>query len=115
MKGTNDQSFERLKEFVIKNYWDTKSGLTRETRISEDLRIEGDDADQLMQEFSSEFNVDLSDFEFEKYFMHEGFNPIGFSWLIRKLRGDKIPKKSSVPIRLGDLERAMNAGKWVDP
>ena len=115
MKNRNDEVFNALKEFITKNYWSTKPGLTRETRISQDLRIEGDDASELMQKFGRQFNVDLSAFEFEKYFMLEGFDPIGFSHVIRKLRGDKIPKRSSKSITLGDLEKAAKVGKWVDP
>lgn len=109
------QLFEEIKYFIITNYWDLKKGLTRETRILDDLRIAGDGAAELLEAFSERFKVDLSDFEFERYFDLEGFDPIGLSILIRKLRGEKIPKKSSHKLTLGDLERAAISGKWIEP
>jgi hypothetical protein len=115
MKENKSHSFEDLKEFVIRHYWNIKSGLTRETRVSEDLQIEGDDADEFMQKFSEEFKVDLSDFEFEGHFKFEGFDPIGFSRVVRKLRGDKIYKEKALSITLGDLEKSMIAGRWINP
>ncbi|MEL6606647.1 MAG: DUF1493 family protein [Bacteroidota bacterium] len=109
------QLFEEIKSFIITNYWDLRKGLTRETRILHDLRIAGDDAEELLEAFSERFQVDLSDFEFERYFDLEGVDPIGLSILIRKLRGDKIPKKSSHSLTLGDLEQAAINGKWIEP
>ena len=109
------QLFEDIKSFIITNYWGLRKGLTRETRVLHDLRIAGDDAAELMEKFSVRFQVDLSDFVFERYFDLEGFDPVGLSILIRKLRGEKIPKKSSHKLTLGDLERAAIKGKWIEP
>jgi acyl carrier protein len=43
-----------------------------ETRIAEDLGVDGDDAEELMDEFAESFNVDLSAFRFEEHFGGEG-------------------------------------------
>lgn len=78
---------------------------TRDTRLYEDLNIYGDDAFEFMVSFGKKFNVDLSGFDFNKYFKSEGFdlfggffNPVGYF------------KK---PITLGDLEQAVINGKMV--
>ena len=45
--------------------------LSIETRIGEDLRIVGDDAHELLAEFSTEFAIDMSSIKFEDYFPEE--------------------------------------------
>lgn len=58
-------------EFVKNEYWwEDNSNL--QTVIEDDLGITGDDADELMQKFSKKFNVDLTGFNFMKFFDPEG-------------------------------------------
>ena len=49
-----------------------------ESRLLHDLGINGDDAECLMMEFSEKFGVDMSGFDFRKFFMGE---PHLFSFL----------------------------------
>jgi len=53
--------------------------LSLETRIGEDLGVDGDDAVELLEEYSKRFSVDISNFSFDDYFGPEvGFNPFYF-------------------------------------
>jgi acyl carrier protein len=74
-----------------------------ELRISEDLKIDGDDALDLISEYSRRFKVDISSFEYHNYFSKEGFNPIGF---ISYLIGIKKYK----PLTIKDLVEGVKLG-----
>lgn len=50
------------------------SNITGKTRI--DKYIDGDDAIEFFDEFAIKFGIDMTDFEFTKYFNPEGFNPV---------------------------------------
>ncbi len=68
-----------------------------------------------MSAFKERFQVDLSTLDLRKYFNPEGFDPIGLNVLFAKIRGEKKPKMSATSITLGDLEKAVKMGKWIDP
>jgi acyl carrier protein len=60
---------------------DKKLGL--DTRIGEDLGVDGDDAVELLEEYSKRFSVDISNFPFNEYFGPEvGSNPISFLYCL---------------------------------
>lgn len=62
-------------EFLKSEYWwEDNSNL--KTIIEDDLGITGDDASELMEKFSTKFNVDLAGFNFMKFFSPEGVDPI---------------------------------------
>ncbi|MDR2637450.1 MAG: DUF1493 family protein [Zoogloeaceae bacterium] len=51
------------------------SKISSSSSITDDLGVGGDDGIDLMNEFSREFDVDITNFEFDKYFGHEpGFS-----------------------------------------
>lgn len=53
--------------------------LYMDTRIGEDLGVDGDDAIELLEEYSKRFSVDLSEFPYNDYFGPEaGSNPLHF-------------------------------------
>ncbi|MBX3238279.1 MAG: DUF1493 family protein [Chitinophagaceae bacterium] len=111
----SDEIFDRILLFIERERWKYKKKLSRETTLERDLGITGDDADDFMDAFFKEFNVDISSFDISNYFSGEGFDPIGISRVILKLQGKKPPKKNLKDITLADLERAILAGKWIDP
>lgn len=76
------------------------------------LRITGDDALELMEAFFEHFGVDPPGFELARYFDGEGFGLLPLHWFIPRLR--RKPR-SSHQLTVGDLERALFAGKWVEP
>jgi len=48
--------------------------LTLDTLIERDLGITGDDSIDFIEEFAQEFNVDITSFDYSKYFGGEGVN-----------------------------------------
>lgn len=87
--------------------------LTREHKIEEDLGITGDDADEFLHLFINRFSVDTTGFDISKYFNDEGFDPLGLSFLIRKVFRKPLPNKSEHKLTLGDLEVWAIRGSWV--
>jgi hypothetical protein len=54
----------------------TRKHLSGNTDIAKDLGVDGDDAMEFMLKFRREFDVDLSNFRFDRYFGGEGFRLI---------------------------------------
>jgi hypothetical protein len=102
-----DQIFNQLKEFVIRERLGYEFELTRDTDLQRDLKIWGDDADDFIESFSREFNVDISEFEISKYFKSEG------DWILPKIMSFFFGKKTEQypPLRLGNLEKAIKEKK----
>jgi len=90
----------------------TAPELTLTTQVERDLGITGDDAEIFIQKFAATFSVDMTGFQFNKYFGSEGgFLPAILieallAWLRRK------PFNNRVPITIGDLVLAAETGKW---
>lgn len=83
--------------------------MDRYTKLYEDLKIDGDDAFELLQAFSEKFNVDMSEFKYNEYFAPEGIDIIG---VLSRLFKDKEKKKLK-SLTLADLEEAAKEGKWI--
>jgi acyl carrier protein len=97
---------ENVYEFVSRYCGVKRQALTPQTRLVEDLGLEGDDAEEFIQSFSQTFSVDLTEFEFRKYFgVEAAVNPIS---LVRFF----LPKKR-VPIEIGQLVAAAARGRWA--
>ncbi|GAB0154350.1 hypothetical protein MnBA_37500 [Marinobacterium sp. BA1] len=64
----NSELTNHILRLVAKHALCQSDRLSITTKIGEDLRIVGDDADELLAEFSSEFNVDMYNIDFETYF-----------------------------------------------
>jgi len=73
-----------------------------ESRLLQDLGIDGDDAEYLLVEFFERFDVDMSNFNFRRFFMGEPqlFNFLKF--------GDK---ERLMPLTVDDLCRSAAARK----
>ena len=78
-----------------------------ETKLYEDLGMDGDDADEFIQEYIKKFDVDMSEFHFEHYFNLEGFSLFS---IIKSIFVQAPPLKS---VSLGDLEKSAIKGKWI--
>jgi acyl carrier protein len=92
---------EDIKELILKHTGKTKINLDRNTRLYKDLRIDGDDAFELLRDFSNMFEVDMSDFKFGEYFSPEGTDILG---AIVSLLKNKPKLKE---LTLGDMEKAV--------
>lgn len=104
--ANNDKIYEDLLNFVkaeIGPIWWKKISLNRETRLLEDLRINGDDAVDFFLKFEKKFKLNLNDLDLSLYFDSEGFDLIGISKLIRWTNLEK--KTQRFPLTIGDLEK----------
>ncbi len=103
-------NFLKVRNFVSQQTGTSISKLNLNTRLSEDLGVEGDDANDFVQAFSEVFDVDLTHLVFDEYFYPEGaFNPISYL-LYRKLFNR--PKSQHIPITLGRLVEAVSKKEW---
>jgi len=101
------EHLEKLKEFVVNQRWE--GNFTKETELRKDLKLWGDDAAEFLAAYGKEFNVALSQFNFDRYFPPEG--DFIMPAVIRALRLKEQPKYS--PLTIGDLEEGINRGKLV--
>ena len=90
-----EKHFQALTLFVRDQIREYKKRITRETSIENDLGITGEEAAELLSCFSEKFKVDISKFDFKKYFNDE---PNVF-----------VESRSVLPFTIGHLEKAMLA------
>lgn len=57
---------------LVNDYSPVRCQGAPEERLYHDLRISGDDALELLDKYSTLFNVDLGNFQFTEYFPYEG-------------------------------------------
>jgi acyl carrier protein len=82
-------------------------------RFFDNAGIDGLDAETLMLEFAREYNVEMSAFEPDSYFMHEGrlVNVWRNAWDALFHR-NRLPHKT---FKVAHLVRVANERKWFDP
>jgi acyl carrier protein len=109
-----EDMFKRVESFVLKFWPASKGPLSPDTRLLDDLGMDGTDAMEFMEAFSKEFDVDMSEFEFDSHFGSEGFSPVDVFYLLYCLLGRIFKKDLSglIPITLRDLVSAAKAKKW---
>ena len=66
-----NELFLSLVEFLREQIREFNMVINRDTLIENDLGVTGDDAEDLIQAFSKKFKVDISKFDFSKYFYSE--------------------------------------------
>jgi len=90
-----------------------KKELTRDTRVVEDLHLQGLPAGDLLDAIVDEFDVDFRSFPFQRYFVDEGIS--FFSLCFGRKNGNK--KLRIINIKM--LEMAVRLGRWdtqlIDP
>lgn len=104
-------AWERLEAWVRKeNATSPKKQLTRDTQLDDDLDVTGDEAEDFMEHFFEEFSIDFGDYNFDHYFVPEGFSPLEtFLLLISKKKRASYDRS---PITLGMLHQAALDGRW---
>jgi len=103
----NNDVFKRIEKFLITESLVDYIEITKDTTIEGDLGITGDDAYDILVKFSEVFNVNISNFDFKKYFHEEG--DWVFGWLFKLLNRKNKVKKNILTV--GDLEKAIELGK----
>ena len=97
--------YDRIVEFV-RSETRTRKPLSRDTDIAKDLGVDGDDAHDFMRRYQREFEVDLSQFEFDRHFGGEGFD------LIEALKSALGRGKKRTPVTISLLFTAAKDHRW---
>jgi acyl carrier protein len=100
-------NFEKVVALITHHMGTYKFELTRETKLERDLGISGDDAWDLIVDYSKKFNVDITCFEMNKYFSPEGDSILPS--IFRTIQGEKNPHTKELTI--GNLESALELGR----
>ncbi len=103
-----NNTWNELISFINK-FWPFNNSidLKQSTTLNGDLEIYGDDADELIYEFSKKFNINIDNFTISKYFESEGN-----TFFINIFSKKKSLKEKE--LTLGDLEYAMKIGRLAD-
>lgn len=80
--------FSQICDIIRRNRGLQKKSLINSTTLQRDLGVDGDDADEIMSEYFSTFDVDGSQFDFDDYFGTEVFNPFLFTFLSEEKGGN---------------------------
>ena len=94
----SENRFAELVAFIRSKAGEHEMPITKETLIEDNLGITGGDAEDLIMDFSKKYNVDISNFNFTKYFYDE---PGIFNFQNRIIE----------PFTVGHLEKAIIAGR----
>ena len=102
-------SFDSFADFISAYLSVRRNRISMNTRIGEDLGIDGDDGIELMRDYSIKYSVDISSFDYSLYFGPEGCNPfIAIPYWLGLL-----PKLKTMTV--GDLYNGAIEGKLVSP
>lgn len=110
-QNNNSGSDNELKvlSFLSRQLSVSLSSLNPSLSLFHDLGVDGDDTLKLLQQFSKEFNVKLSNFEFTSYFGNEaGFSPFAYILRLIKTGGLQEAKK---PLTVFDMINAVTVGE----
>lgn len=105
-------------EFIARHERIDIDKLSMQTLLFDDLDLDGDDAADLISSFSQKFSVDLSEFEFGRYFGEEGLPPwFLVTWaiiLFKRLLGKTAHEAAGLePFPIQKLVRAVEDGRLV--
>ena len=127
---STDIIVNQIIKLVAKHALCQPTELSINTRLGEDLCIVGDDADELLTEFSTEFNVDMSEMDFVRYFPSEASSDMHYYLTavaksryqnlivstIRFLEAKfwRLFAKNTIyqTLTIADLVKAESKGKW---
>ena len=102
----NTDLLEQVKTFVAEFSSVRKERISAETRVNDDLGIDGDDGEDFLESFCARFGVDQSIFPPEKYFGPEAAaNPLSVMRSITR-RATTGSWTGLAPLTVGDLVNA---------
>ena len=97
---------ETVIQIVAEQSGIARDKLTDDTRIFEDLHLDGDDVVELVEQVATTFGVDMASYRWYHHHGPEGCNPL---WLIVR---PWWMRKTHIPIRVADLIEAARTGVW---
>ncbi len=114
----DEDLYDRVLQFVAKNLGFRTQEICKiqaYSRMYHDLGCDGVDGYELLEAFSKEFQVEMSEFNFDKHFGPElpFFPPLWLFWWI--FQSEKLNEKGQfkkVPITVMDLYEAARSKKW---
>lgn len=105
---SNDLIFDQVCAIIQRNRGKLSKPLTSATTLLRDLGVDGSDAEEIMVEYFSAFDIESSQFIFDNYFGGEGFNPfLTLMYIFRK------PKSKEISV--GHLVECARNGQWMLP
>lgn len=105
---------EKIKDLVVKIWPAKREKLTTNTRLAQDLGMDGLDAFEFIEKYVEIFGVDMTEFEFNKHFGPEGLE-ISFHFYqlyCFLFARHKLKDLEPIPVTLGDLVIAAKNKKW---
>ena len=103
----NSELIEKIKAFIAQECNIEIEKITMETPLREKL-FDGDDADLFMWDFFHIFEIDFSNFKFDRYFNPEPTLLDPFLFLLNLIKGKKLQT-----IKVKKLVEVAQAKKWV--
>ena len=103
-----DDLENRIISLVAEERKEDPRKMTANTRLLEDLGMDGDDAVEFFEKYEVMFEVDLTKIKWARHFGPEGFNPFVFF-----LPSFWKSLREHCPVTIGDLVISARAGKWV--
>ena len=105
----NTDLLEQVKSFVAEFSSVSRDRIVAETRVNDDLGIDGDDGEEFLEAFCARFGVDSNVFPPDKYFGPEAAaNPLSIVLSISR-RVTTGSWSGSSPLTVSDLVQAIEA------
>lgn len=106
--------FSRVREFVADQRGVDVEKVSEATTLFGDLGLDGDDATEFFQAFARAFQVDISEFDFSRFFGREGLTLAApLIWLRQAMRnGTPEERAGFAQITVGQLVRAAEQHQW---
>ncbi len=107
-----DDVYLKVRDFVADYLGERKERLTENSRLLQDLGVDGADAVELLESFSEKFGVDMAHFPLSEHFGPEaGFN---LFYYLYSLLFERQKKWRPIPITLRDLAAAVRNKRWPE-
>ncbi len=101
-----DEIERKIIEFVMMKACLSEREITLESDLLNDLKIDGDDYFELIEEFSQRFNIDKSQYRWHYHHNSEGgCNPLFIFY------NPFLKNRTPIPIRIKDLVNFVRKGK----
>ena len=104
-----DEVLAKVRALLAKKCRCDSGLITEDTRLLQDLELDGDDAEEFIDTFSREFGVDMSSFCFEEYF---GPEVSCRSMLSVLTMGIIVRNGEKQPLTVGHLVNAVTNCRW---
>ncbi len=115
----SDVRFEDIRKFTELKLWPIKQGVSEYSCLAHDFNVAGLDGLEFMEEYADTFDVDLTGFDWVKFFGPEASaNPFSLMTYIFKRFVKGIPARELVglpELTLGHLTICANSKKWSNP